>query len=228
MPPSPWRPHTPRQKLGSNAAHASLAHMPRSALYCVLLLTHGTPMKGLPPDQDGIVVSFVGSCGRFRPWLRSVRLQELSTTLLLDIVQRPGHGLLDTAVQPRALPLPAVVVAWLLFVAPLGADVRSPAPRDGVPRDFAAPARAVFWLAARSSSRLWSKVSDALSKSRARTSTSLGLRSSKQDAWCPWQIGLMHGNRLPRGERQPTRWPASVRQALSIRQCGCHLLRSTA
>jgi len=187
---------------GSNAAHASPAHMPRSALCCVLPLAHGTPGQALPPDQDGIVVSFVDSCGRSRPWLRAVRLQELSTTLLSDIVQRPGQALVATAVGPRALPLPALVVARLLFVAPFGADVRPPLPCAGAPRVVAAPARAVFRLAARSRSRLWSKVSDAPAKLPARTPTPLRLQSTKQNEWwCPSQTGSMHRSRLRRGER---------------------------
>ena len=162
--------------------------MPRSVLCCVLPLTQGTPGQVLPPDRDGIVVSSVGSCRRFPLWLRSVRLQELSTTLS-EIVQRPALALVDTAFQPRALPPLAIVAARLLFVARISADVRPPVPCVGVLRGSDASARAAFRIAAPSRSRLFSKVSDAPSKSRARTPTSLRLRSSKQNVWRSSQMG---------------------------------------
>src|SRR5260370_36737396 len=97
--------------------------MPRSVLCCVLPLTQGTPGQVLPPDRDGIVVSSVGSCGRFPLWLRSVRLQELSTTLS-EIVQRPALALVDTAFQPRALPRPTQGTGGRTS-APSGATKRS-------------------------------------------------------------------------------------------------------
>jgi hypothetical protein len=48
----------------------------------------GTPGQVLPPDHDGIVVSFVGTCGRFR---------------LLKIVQRPGHTINRPTVSVRQI-----------------------------------------------------------------------------------------------------------------------------
>jgi hypothetical protein len=82
--------------------------MRSSTVVCATFSTRGTPGQVLSPDRDGIVVSSVGSCGRFPLWLRSVRLQELSTTLS-EIVQRPALALVDSAFQPRALPRLAIV-----------------------------------------------------------------------------------------------------------------------